>query len=132
MKELPEWMKKLANEKNNKEFSQLCHDYFKFGAMRVMQEIRDKYNVPKEEIGTLMLAIFARFLNDGCYVIGAAIQNGMNINDILCKEQRLNLLNVLNGEPLDPLKRTDIDAEIKSGLEKFKKLIIEKGHDFKI
>lgn len=129
---MPEWMTELSKPNNNAEFSQICHDYFKLATMRVMQEIRSKYNVPKEDIPSLTLGIFARFLNDSCYAVGAGIMNGLHINDILSKEQRLVLLKIMNGEELDTTTRRDIDADIEGSLAKFRKFIIEEGEGFRL
>lgn len=129
---MPKWMKDLSKPENNKAFSELCHQYFKLATMRVMQDIRDKHSVPKEEIATLTLAIFARFFNEGCYAVGTAIKNGMHINQFLSKEHRLTLLKVLNGEGLDQLKREDIDTDIERSLQKFKEFILEEGGSFTI
>jgi hypothetical protein len=127
---MPEWMKLLSREKDNEDFSELCHQYFKLGTMRVMQEIRNKYSVPPEEVPTLTIAIFARFFNEGVYAIGAAIKSGMKLDDILEKEHTLNLLKVLMGESLDPMGRSDIEVELPRSLEKFKEFIIENASTF--
>jgi hypothetical protein len=122
---MPKWMTELSKPNNNAEFSQLCHDYFKLATMRVMQDIRHKYNVPKEDIASLTLAIFARFLNDSCYAVGGGIKNGLHINEILSKEQRLALLKIMTGEGLDETKRNDIDSDIQSSLGKFREFIMK-------
>ena len=127
---MPEWMKKLAKDENDEFFSQLVHDYFKLATMRVMQVIREKFEVPPENINTLVLAITARLLNESCYAVGGAILNGMPLFDIISKEQATNLLKVLNGEFLDQKDRMDIDTEHDSSLAKFKKFIIENANNF--
>jgi hypothetical protein len=130
MNELPNWMKELSLEKNNEEFSLLCHQYFKLATMRVMQEMREKHQIPPYDIPTITIAIFARFLNEACYAIGAAIMNGMKIDEIFDKEQRLNLLNVLMGKFLDPRKRSDINTNLEESLEEFKSFIRVNARDF--
>lgn len=130
MENLPQWMKNLSHEKNNEQFSQLCHDYFKLATMRVMQVIRKDYQVPPEDIATLTLAIFARFLNEGCYAIGAFIKNGMKLEEILSQKQLLTLLLVLQGSPLEPLDRDDIETEIEKSLQNFREFITKNASDF--
>lgn len=125
-----EWMQRLSQESDNKEFSQLCHDYFKLGTMRVMQAMREKYDIPPSEIPTLTIAIFARFLNDGVYAVGAHILHGMSLNEILSKEQQLMLLKVLMGEGLDQLTRSDITTELNECQWNFRKFILENAGDF--
>jgi len=85
MTNLPKWMKQMSTEENNREFSELCHAYFYLGGMRVMQAMREKYSVPSEDIATLLVAIFGRFFNEGCYAVGAAIKNGMKLDEIFDK-----------------------------------------------
>jgi hypothetical protein len=125
-------MDELAKEENNKEFSELCHAYYKLAAMRCMQSIREKHDVPPGGIETLTLAIFGRLLNEAVYAVGAAIKQGMPITDIYGKEHLLNLLKVLNNEPLDPTTRKDIDADIKRSIGRFKEFILENGPSFRI
>ncbi len=130
--DLPNWMKELAKEENNEEFSMLCHQYFKLASMRIMQNIREKFQVPPDEIITLMMAIFARLLNESVYAVGARIKCGMKLQDIFDKNQLLFLFKVLNGEPLDPLTRLDIDVDIERSKAKFREFITNKASDFYI
>lgn len=123
-------IQKLSREKDNAEFSELVHCYFKLAVMRVMQEIRDKYNVSENEIQTLLLAIFARMLNESCYVLGGQIKNGIEIREIYSKEHLFNLVKILSGESLDPNDRTDIDVNPISRIEKFKEFVLKKASDF--
>ncbi len=88
----PAWMKRLSNEKESKEFSQLCHDYYKLATMRVMQVMRNKLNVPEEEILSLMLAIFARMLNETVYSVGSNIKYNYKITDFYKKDHLLMIL----------------------------------------
>ena len=129
---IPSWMKELSNEKNNEEFSQLCHDYYKLATLRVMQLIKEKFNVPKEDIATLTLAIFGRMLNESIYSVGANINEGYKITDFYDKKHLLNLIRVLNGEHLDNSDRDDIDTDIQGSLEKLRKFILENASDFYI
>lgn len=126
----PEWMKELGNPESNREFSQLVNDYYKLATMRVMQFMREKYNVPKEDIPTLTLAIMARFLNDSVYAIGANLKSDYPITNFYSKEQLLTLVKVLNGESLSPFDRKDIDTDIQRGLSKFKEFIMKNASDF--
>lgn len=123
------WMEELSKEKNNREFSQLVHNYWKLATMRIMQEIRDKYQVPPEDIPTLMMSIFSRMLNEGCYAVGSNIRESYPITDFYSQEHLLNLFKVLNGERLDGELRKDLYSDIKVGLEKFKEFILLKGKD---
>lgn len=126
----PDWMKEL--QKDNEEFSQLVHDYYKLAVMRVMQVIRKKYSVPPDDIHTLHMSIFSRMLNEGCYSVGANIREDYPITNFFLKEHLLNLLKVLNGERLFPVERKDIDMEVEHQLEHFKKFIMENASDFYI
>lgn len=130
MLKMTEWMKQLAVSENNEGFSELCHNYYKLATMRVMQEIREQYSVPPEDIPTLTLAIFARFLNESCYAVGAAIKNGMRLDQILDDRQRDTLLRILSGAPLDPLDRDDIEVDIQKSLAAFRVFIKQKGPGF--
>lgn len=125
-----EWMKKLSQEQNSEEFSQMCHDYYKLATMRVMQELREKYNIPKEEIPTLTMAIFSRMMNEAVYSVGANIRENYPITNFYAKDHLLNLVRVLNGESLDPLNRDDIETDIQNGLKKFREFICNKAFDF--
>lgn len=125
-----EWMKELSKDVNNREFSQLTHEYYKLATMRVMQFLRDKYNIPEEDVLAVTLAVFARMLNEACYSVGANIKNGYRITDFYSKEQLLTLVHVLNGDPLKRQDRTDIDADIGSGLQKFRQFVIDNASDF--
>lgn len=127
---IPEWMKQLSNEKANEEFSQLCHEYYKLATMRVMQEMREKFNVPKEEIPTLTLSIFARMLNEAVYSVGSNIKNNYRITDFYTKDHLLNLIKVLNDEPLDQRNRDHIETDIQKGLQKFREFILKNASDF--
>lgn len=127
---IPKWMKELSREKDAEEFSQLVHNYYKLATMRVMQEIREKYNVPKEDQSTLTIAIFARMLNEAVYSVGANIKENYPIENFYTKEQLLNLLKVLNGEPLDQFERGDIEIDLQHGINKFREFIMSKAHDF--
>lgn len=118
-------MQELSKEENNKEFSQLCHDYYKLATMRVMQAMREKHQVPPEDVPSLTISIFGRMLNESCYAVGAQLKSGYKITDIFSKEHLLTLVRVLNGEHLDQLARKDIDTDIKSGLAKFKQFILD-------
>lgn len=124
------WMKELSKEENNREFSELVHGYYKLATMRVMQFLRQKFSIPQEDIPTVTLAIFGRMLNEACYSVGANIKSDYKITDFYNKQQLLNLVTVLNGEPLNQEARKDIDADIKSGLEKFRRFIIDNASDF--
>lgn len=124
------WMKELSHERNNEEFSQLVHNYYKLATMRVMQFLREKYNIPNEEIPSVTLAIFARFLNESCYSVGANIKSDYRITDFYSKKHLLTLVQVLNGEPLDQSDRDDIDTDIYLGLNKFKEFILANASDF--
>jgi hypothetical protein len=128
---MPKWMNELIKLENNKEFSQLTHNYFKFAVMRIMQEMREKYNVPKEDIATLNIAIFARMLNEACYAVGVHIKEDYPIKNIFSKEQLLTLVRVLNGESLSQFSREDIDIDIEKGLQKFKEFILN-NQDFRL
>lgn len=122
------WMKKLAED--NTYFSELVHAYYKLASMRVMQELREKYGIPQEDLPTLYCAIFARMLNEAVYSLGAQIKNGSSIRDIYSKEQLLNLVRVLNNEELDVHSRDDIETDIKKSLDKFKQFIVENASTF--
>ena len=41
-----DWMTQLSREDNTDEFSLLVHNYFKLSVMRIMQTMREKYDVP--------------------------------------------------------------------------------------
>lgn len=125
-------MIELSKEENNKEFAELVHGYYKLASMRVMQVLREKYKIPKEEIHTLMMAIFSRLLNESCYSIGANMKNGYSINECYHKEHLLNLLKVLNNESLDQFSREDIDTQIESSKNKFREFVMENASDFYI
>ena len=125
-----EWMKELSKDVNNREFSQLTHEYYKLATMRVMQFLRDKYNIPEEDVLAVTLAVFARMLNEACYSVGANIKNDYTITDFYSKEHLLTLVHVLSGNPLKRQDRTDIDADIQSGLQRFKQFVIDNGSDF--
>jgi hypothetical protein len=129
---ITEWMKQLANEKENEEFSELCHNYYKLATMRIMQAMREKLKIPPEGIPTLTIAIFGRMLNEAVYSVGANIKDSYKITDIYSKSHLLLLLKVLNGESLDPLERDDIETDLQKGLAKFKEFIILNGRDFYI
>lgn len=130
--EMADWTKKLSKEENTEEFSELVHNYYKLATMRVMQVIRKKYNVPKEDIPVLTISIFGRMLNESCYSVGAQFKNGLGIENIYPKKHLLLLLRVLNGEPLNQEDRDDIDTNIQSSLKKFQKFIMENASDFYI
>lgn len=127
-----DWMKELEKQENCHEFSTLVHNYFKLASMRVMQFIRKKYNVPPEDSVTLIVAIFARMLNEGCYAIGANIKPGFGIEDIYTKEHISNLMKVLNGEFLEEFQRTDIDTDVLSGVDNFTEFVRKNATDFYI
>ena len=93
---IPEWLKELQNEKNNQEFSELCHYYYKLAAMRIMQTIREKHKVPKEDLPDLTLSIFSRMLNESCYAVGCNIRDDYPITHFFHKKHLLNLVRVLN------------------------------------
>lgn len=95
-----------------------------------MQVMREKYNVPKEDIPCLTVAIFARMLNDAIYAVGANIKSNYPISSIYSKQQLLNLINVLNGEPLNPFDRDDIDTCIQSGAARFREFVMKTGPGF--
>lgn len=126
----PEWMKQLLKEKNNNEFSQLCHNYYKLATMRVMQAMREKWNVPQEDIPTLTLSIFSRMLNESVYSVGSNIKADYGIFDFYSKEHLLNLTRVLNGESLQQTDRQDIETDIQKGLSKFREFILTNASDF--
>lgn len=126
--ELPNGMKELS--KDNQEVWEVWHDYFKLAARRVMQYIRLKYSVPPEDMLTLNLAIYARFLNEGCYALGSYIKNGTKLDEIFDKNNRLNLLKIMNDEPLDPMDRTDIDTDIQHSVDKFRQVILKNTKGF--
>jgi hypothetical protein len=125
-----QWMKELSREGNNEEFSDIVHQYYKLATMRVMQFLRKKYDIPADEIPTVTLAVFARFLNESCYSLGANIRSDYKITDFYSKQQLLTLVRVLNGEPLKQEDRDDIDWDIKSSLDKFKRFILDNASDF--
>jgi hypothetical protein len=125
-----DWMKELRKEHNNDEFSLLVHNYFKLTTMRIMQNMRDAYDVPEEGIPTLVTAIIARLLNEACYAVGAQISDDYKITDICSKEQLCILIKVLSGEHLDRTDRDDLDMEPGVLLEKFKMFVLEHGRDF--
>lgn len=125
-----DWMKELQKKENNDELSQLVHNYYKLATMRVMQFLREKYNIPPEEIPSITLMIFGRMLNESCYSVGANIRQDYPITHLFDKKHLLNLVKVLNGESLDQTLRVDIDSDLKNGLEKFKKFILDKAPDF--
>lgn len=129
---MPLWMKQMSSEKSNEEFSQLTHDYFKLASMRVMQTLREKFNVPSEDIPTLTIAIFARMLNESIYAVGSLIRKDYAITDIIPRDQLLNLLKVLNGESLNSFDRDDIETDIDKGLKKFRDFIFQNASDFYI
>jgi hypothetical protein len=124
------WMEELQKEENNKEFSELVHNYYKLATMRVMQEMRSKYNVSPDDIPTLMVAIFARMLNESVYSVGANLSEHYGIDKMYTKEHLTNLLKVLTGEVLSQFDRTDID--IFNLLEKFKEFIVLRGDGFRL
>ena len=125
-----DWMKKLEREENNEEFSLLVHRYFKMCLMRIMQKMREKYEVPQSDIPTLVCAIMARLLNESCYAVGSQITENFTINEILSERQRVNLIKVLSGQDLNPLERDDIDFSCKNELNEFKKFIIKNNKAF--
>lgn len=125
-----DWMREMAEEQNQKDFSQLCHDYYKLATMKVMQEMRRKFNIPAEEISTLTLAVFGRMLNEAVYAVGSNIKENYPINNFYTQAHLFNLIRVLNGEPLDPYDRKDIETNIDKGLAKFKEFIVSKAGDF--
>ena len=125
-----EWMEELSKDVNNREFSQLTHEYYKLATMRVMQILRAKYNIPDEDVLAVTRAVFARMLNEACYSVGANIKNDYTITDFYSKEHLLTLVHVLSGNPLKRQDRTDIDADIQSGLQRFKQFVIDNGSDF--
>ncbi len=125
---MTDWMLELQKEENQKEFSQLVHNYYKLATMRVMQFLREKYSIPSEDIPTITIAIFARMLNESCYSVGANLRSDYTISHFYSKEQLMNLVQVLNNEPLDPFKRTDIDFQ--NGLAKFREFIKQNASDF--
>lgn len=127
---IPEWMKILSEPENAKEFSQLTHDYYKLATMRIMQFLRDKYNIPKDDIQLLTLSIFSRMLNESCYSVGSNISTDYPITNFFDKKHLLTLVRVLNGEPLSQFDRNDIDIDIQSGIQKFKEFIINNASDF--
>lgn len=130
--ELSHWMKLLAREKDSEDFFMLIHNYYKLAMMRVMQYIRDKYKVPPEDMQTLVIAICSRMLNESVYSVGANLKDGYGIKDIYTKDHLLNLVRVLNGEPLSQEERTDIDTDIQSGLNKFKQFILDNAEEFRL
>lgn len=130
-KDVYPWVKLLMREKDIKDFSLLVHNYYKLANMRVMQHIRNKYNVPSEELMTLMMAIFSRMLNEAIYSIGANMRDGYSITDVYEKNHLMNLVRLLNGEHLPQEERTDIDTtDFVSGLNKFKEFVKENGKSF--
>lgn len=125
-----DWIKELEKGENSKEFSQMVHDYYKLSTMRIMQFLRKKYSIPEEDIQTVVIAMFSRLLNEGCYSVGSNIREGYPISNMFSKQHLLNLCRVLNGEPLDQSKRKDTETNIKESLTKFKKFITENASDF--
>ena len=125
-----DWLKKLEREENNEEFSLLVHRYFKMCLMRIMQELREEYEVPPSDIPTLVCAIMARLLNESCYAVGAQITENFTINDILSEKQRVVLIKVLSGQSLSPLERDDIKFDSRKELEEFKKFVIKNNKAF--
>lgn len=128
--ELSPWMKLLGRQKDTEDFSMLVHNYYKLALMRVMQYVRSKYEIPPEDLQTLVIAICSRMLNESVYSVGANFKDGYGITEIYAKDHLLNLVKVLNGEPLSKEERTDIDTDIQSGLNKFKQFILENGKEF--
>lgn len=129
---IPFWIKQIQSEKNNEDFSQLCHNYYKLATMRIMQVMRKKFNVPQEDIPTLTMCIFARLLNETVYSVGANINHDYPITSIYSKEQLLLLCKVLNGESLDQTNRDDIETDIQKSLVKFQEFILHNASDFYI
>jgi hypothetical protein len=126
---MKEWMKELQKIENNKYFSELVHEYYKLANMRIMQKMREKFNIPSEDIAPFMISVFARMLNESCYSLGSHIREDYPITNIYSKDHLLNLLKVLNGESLSQFERTDIDMDIDVRLQKFKKFVMENGKD---
>lgn len=126
------WIEALKKEDNTEEFSEIVHEYYKLASMRVMQFMRDKYQVPKEDIPTLTIAVFCRFLNEVCYSVGANIKKDYGIYHMFDKKHLLNLLKVLNGESLDQFARDDIDTDIQIRLQSFREFVMKNASDFYI
>lgn len=122
----PEWIDKVDNE----HFSELVHSYHKLAAMRIMQDMREKYDIPRSDMPILICALMSRLLNESCYAIGSNMANGLNICDFYQKEHLLNLINVLNNQPIQNSQRVDID--IKNGLQKFRDFVEKNGQNLKL
>lgn len=124
------WVNELKNEKNNKEFSELVHNYYKLASMRIMQEIRSKYNVSPDQIPTLMISIFARMLNESVYSLGSNLNENYGIDKIYTQDHLENLLKVLTGEPVSQFDRKDLD--FNHLLDNFKQFILINGEGFRL
>lgn len=111
----------------SKEFSLLVHHYFKLSCIRIMQDMREKYDLHEDDMPTLLIAVFTRMLSESCYAV-----HDYTINEILRKEKRLVALKVLSGEKIEKenMKHTEEDLDI--AINNFKKFILEKGGDFRI
>lgn len=127
---MKEWMKELSKKENNEEFSLLVHNYFKLASMRIMQEIREKHQVPNDDVPTLMIAIFARLLNESVYAVGSNVKEGCPITNIYNKQGLLNLINILEGKHIDGLKREDLDISLEERVKGFKEFILKNADDF--
>ena len=103
-------------------FSDLVNQYFKLSGMRVMQIIREKYNLPHSEMPNLITAIYARQMNEACYCCcGLMIGSGLKLEEMLPKETIALLGNLLDGKLSDPKLREDIDINVGA----FKKFLTE-------
>lgn len=112
-------MRKLEKIKNNelevKFFSELVHNYHKLAIMRVMQILREKWNLNSNETQELIYSIIGRMVNESAYALCGAMQGtGMRIEEIL-PPMTIQILkeSLLHGNVVDPQQRKDINTDIK-------------------
>ena len=119
-------MGKLENikdgEKEVKFFSELVHNYYKLALMRVMQQLREKWNLNSDEVQELMVSIIGRMVNECAYGLHGIMKGtGMRIEKIL-PPMTIQILKeaLLHGNVVDPEIRKDINIDI----QEFKNFLI--------
>jgi len=112
-------MRKLEKIRNDKEeiefFSLLVHNYHKLATMRIMQILREKWNLDEDETKEIIISIIGRMVNESAYALHGIMKgSGMRIEQIL-PPMTIQILKeaLLHGNVIDPQQRMDINTDIK-------------------
>jgi hypothetical protein len=115
------WTEELNKEENNKEFSLLVHRHFKLATMKILQDMREKYDVPGSDVSFLVCVIFARLLNESCYAVGTQITKNFTIKDIFTETQLCAIMQLLSGVKIKQIDRGAINFDDE--LDNFKRFV---------